>query len=314
MKGVLLGVFVFSIALSAQTAPVALYRYPELAKRYEDALQSHPERLGGKLGDSPVFVGGQLYSYPHCVKLANWVIDNLGVESSMSVIQLGNLRYALDDSCDGAYDFYRCPESRLPASKIPVPPKQYAEDCANVGAAITIATRQYHERLDQVFAALPVTQKGQIENLLKKNASELPPHAFAWWLPEEFKPIGKDQRPTSERAQPTPHAKFPELQPRRPECTVLLPEKDERNDLAKLIRAEQFIRCERDGFPKDSAPPWKTEEEAIHGLENACDYFSVTSAKSYSHVGEENLALARTRCFMNIMTIEVTLIERALPN
>lgn len=43
----------------------------------------------------------------------------------------------------------------------------------------------------------------------------------------------------------------------RKECAILLPERDERNDIAKLIRADEFLRCERDGFPGDLAPPGK---------------------------------------------------------
>lgn len=104
----------------------------------------------------------------------------------------------------------------------------------------------------------------------------------------------------------------PELKPRRPECGILFPERDERDDLAKLIRAEQFVRCERDGFPAQG-PPWKTDEAAVHGMENACDYFAATSAKKFSQVGEDALTLARTRCYANIMTIELELLKNALP-
>lgn len=48
--------------------------------------------------------------------------------------------------------------------------------------------------------------------------------------------------------------KAPEIKPTRPECAIFLPERDERDDLARLLRADQFLRCERDGFPKDLAP------------------------------------------------------------
>ena len=65
-----------------------------------------------------------------------------------------------------------------------------------------------------------------------------------------------------------------ELRPTRPECEILLPERDEPNDLAELIRADQFLRCERDGFRRDLAPPWKTETETHDKLVDACDYFA----------------------------------------
>jgi hypothetical protein len=55
---------------------------------------------------------------------------------------------------------------------------------------------------------------------------------------------------------------LPEVTPRRGECAILLPERDERHDLARLVRADHFLDCERDGFPKHLAPPWKEQEEA----------------------------------------------------
>ena len=50
-------------------------------------------------------------------------------------------------------------------------------------------------------------------------------------------------------------AKPSEIAPRRPECGLFLPERDERHDMARLVRADQFLNCERDGFPKQLAPP-----------------------------------------------------------
>ncbi|MGH7744698.1 MAG: hypothetical protein ACREQ5_07770, partial [Candidatus Dormibacteria bacterium] len=74
-------------------------------------------------------------------------------------------------------------------------------------------------------------------------------------------------------------AKPPELTPRRPECAILLPERDERRDVARLVRADQFLDCERDGFPKHLAPPWKETEEGEKKLGDACDYFAAKSVK-----------------------------------
>jgi len=110
----------------------------------------------------------------------------------------------------------------------------------------------------------------------------------------------------------TPPAKLPEVEPKRPECAILLPERDERNDLAKLIRAEQFLRCERDGFPKNFAPPWKTSEEAMQKLSGACDYFSKVSVREFSQAGKDNLALARMRCHVNVLTIGLMQFTRGL--
>src|SRR5713101_9357727 len=71
--------------------------------------------------------------------------------------------------------------------------------------------------------------------------------------------------------------KLPEIVPRRPECGILLPERDERHDVARLIRADQFLDCERDGFPKQFAPPWKEQDEAEKKLGDACGYFIAKS-------------------------------------
>jgi hypothetical protein len=98
-------------------------------------------------------------------------------------------------------------------------------------------------------------------------------------------------------------AKPPELTPRRPECAILLPERGERHDLARLIRADQFLDCERDGYPRDLAPPWKTTEEGEKKLADACEYFAGESARDYSQAGEANLKLAAVRCRLNVAQV-----------
>jgi len=97
--------------------------------------------------------------------------------------------------------------------------------------------------------------------------------------------------------------KLPELTPRRIECGILLPERGERHDLARLVRAEQFLACERDGFPKYLAPPWREAEEAEKKLGDACEYFASQSATEYSQVGQASLKLAADRCRINVMQI-----------
>jgi hypothetical protein len=97
--------------------------------------------------------------------------------------------------------------------------------------------------------------------------------------------------------------KLPEVKPRRGECAILLPERDERHDLARLVRADQFLDCERDGFPKGLAPPWKEQEEAEKKLGDACDYFIAKSVKNYPKVGQANLQLAADRCRINVMDV-----------
>jgi len=97
--------------------------------------------------------------------------------------------------------------------------------------------------------------------------------------------------------------KLPELTPRRPECGLVLPARDERHDLARLVRSQQFLDCERDGFPKDLAPPWKTTDEGENKLSDACEYFAGESAKDYPQVGQENLKLAADRCHIELMQI-----------
>jgi hypothetical protein len=73
-------------------------------------------------------------------------------------------------------------------------------------------------------------------------------------------------------------ARLPELTPRRPECGILLSERDERYDMARLIRADEFLDCERDGFPKALAPPWK---DTLQG-EKSCPVGVSTSRRRQS--------------------------------
>jgi hypothetical protein len=97
--------------------------------------------------------------------------------------------------------------------------------------------------------------------------------------------------------------KPPEVKPIRAECAILLPERDERHDLARLVRADQFLDCERDGFPKRLAPPWKEREVAEKKLGDACIYFATKSVKDYPQVGRANLQLASDRCHINVMGV-----------
>jgi hypothetical protein len=103
--------------------------------------------------------------------------------------------------------------------------------------------------------------------------------------------------------QPRASAKLPEVKPERAECGILLPERDERHDMARLVRADQFLDCERDGFPKNLAPPWKEREEAEKKLSDACVYFITKSVKEYPRVDQASLQLASDRCHINVMTI-----------
>ncbi len=107
-------------------------------------------------------------------------------------------------------------------------------------------------------------------------------------------------------------AKPRELTPRRPECAILLPERGERHDLARLVRAEQFLSCERDGYPKNLAPPWKTSEEGTKKLSDACEYFAGESAREYSQVGQASLKLAADRCRVNVMDVIMMQLVRGL--
>ena len=102
-----------------------------------------------------------------------------------------------------------------------------------------------------------------------------------------------------------------DLRPTRPECEMLLPERDEPNDLAKLIRADQFVRCERDGFRRDLAPPWKTGTEAHNKLVDACDYFASVSDKYFSRVGPDALQAAHDRCITRLLTLSMTGLEHS---
>jgi hypothetical protein len=69
-----------------------------------------------------------------------------------------------------------------------------------------------------------------------------------------------------------------------------------------LVRADQFLNCERDGFPKHLAPPWKDSEAAGKKLGDACEHFAKESAKHYPQVGKANLKLTSDRCRINVIT------------
>ncbi len=97
-----------------------------------------------------------------------------------------------------------------------------------------------------------------------------------------------------------------ELTLRRPECAILLPERDERRDVARLVRADQFLDCERDGFPKQLAPPWKETEEGEKKLGDACEYFAAKSAKEYPQLSQASLKLAADRCRINMIQVILT--------
>jgi hypothetical protein len=98
-------------------------------------------------------------------------------------------------------------------------------------------------------------------------------------------------------------AKPPELTPRRAECALFMPERGERHDVARLVRADQFLDCERDGYPKHLAPPWKNSEEGTKKLSDACEYFGEKAAREYPQVGQANLKLAADRCRVNVMQV-----------
>jgi hypothetical protein len=108
---------------------------------------------------------------------------------------------------------------------------------------------------------------------------------------------------SQQRSGKNPTMRADDLQLRRPECAILLPARDERHDLARLVRAEQFLGCQRDGFPKHLAPPWKDSEEATRKLSDACEYFAEESARDYPQVGQGNLKLAADRCRINVMDV-----------
>jgi hypothetical protein len=93
-----------------------------------------------------------------------------------------------------------------------------------------------------------------------------------------------------------------------------MPERDERHDLARLVRADQFIDCERDGFPKHLAPPWKEQEEAEKKLGDACEYFIAKSVKDYPQAGQANLQLAADRCRINVMGVILEELVQGTPS
>jgi len=97
-----------------------------------------------------------------------------------------------------------------------------------------------------------------------------------------------------------------ELVPRRAECGIFLPARDERHDVARLIRSTEFVDCERDGFPKSLAPPWKTSDEATKRLADACEYFSAEYSKQYAQVRRDDLELAADRCRIEVMGVILT--------
>jgi hypothetical protein len=104
-----------------------------------------------------------------------------------------------------------------------------------------------------------------------------------------------------------------ELLPRRPECGILLPAHDERHDVARLVRADQFLECERDGFPASLAPPWKETVKAEKKLGDACEYFTAKSVKSYPQLEQASLILAADRCRINVMLIILTMVVESVP-
>ncbi|HEY3972398.1 MAG TPA: hypothetical protein VGM18_05295 [Candidatus Sulfotelmatobacter sp.] len=108
---------------------------------------------------------------------------------------------------------------------------------------------------------------------------------------------------TAHPQQEKTSAKALELIPRKPECGILLPERAERHDVARLLGADEFLECERDGFPRPLAPPWKETEEGEKKLGDACEYFAAQSAKKYPHVGQASLTLAADRCRINVMGV-----------
>jgi hypothetical protein len=101
-----------------------------------------------------------------------------------------------------------------------------------------------------------------------------------------------------------------EIKPTRPECAVLLPQRDELDDLAKLVRADQFLRCERDGFPRQLAPPWKNSAEAHDKLVDACDYYAGMSGKYFRRVGQDALKTSHDRCITSLLTLSMTELDK----
>jgi hypothetical protein len=118
--------------------------------------------------------------------------------------------------------------------------------------------------------------------------------AFFIWI---VAPMYSQQPKSKAQHKPT------ELTPRKAECGLFLPARDERHDIARLLRSQQFLDCERDGFPKDLAPPWKTTEEGEKKLGDACGYFVGESARDYPQVGQDDIKLAADRCRIEVMQI-----------
>jgi hypothetical protein len=116
----------------------------------------------------------------------------------------------------------------------------------------------------------------------------------------------------SQQKSRTP-TKLAELTPRRTECGLFMPARDERKDLARLVRSQQFLDCERDGFPKNLAPPWKTSEEGTKKLGDACEYFAGESARDYPQIGQESLKLAADRCRVNVILIIIPTLVQGQP-
>jgi hypothetical protein len=181
---------------SAQTAgdhldenvPLSIQTDPVVSARYADALKNHPELLGGKYKDSPTFVGGQAYTYDHCVKLARWVLENDRAIRELSAVELGNLWYTLDDGCQFIYGLYGDPEARMTAKKIPVSPEKYADDSRAMEAAVHTTLHAYIERLDQVVAALPHDVRLRLQPLLEHPGDHFKTRGYALWQPLRFLP------------------------------------------------------------------------------------------------------------------------------
>ena len=174
---VLLG-FVACIALLADgqvdsaRVPIAIQSDPAVAEKYTAALKSNPAALGGQYKDSPAFVGGQAYSYEHCVSIAKWHESHSGdFFKGMSAIQLGNLWYTLD-GCQFIYALYADPDDRQTAKNIPVNPLQYDEDCRMFERVLHVVVHDYVTRLDQVVAALPSATRLQVQKLLGASGSQ----------------------------------------------------------------------------------------------------------------------------------------------
>jgi hypothetical protein len=94
-----------------------------------------------------------------------------------------------------------------------------------------------------------------------------------------------------------------ELKPRRTECGLFLPAADERHDIARLVRSQEFVDCECHGYPKTLAPPWKTTEEGTKKLGDACEYFAGESARDYPQVAQDDIILAADRCRVQVLLI-----------